>query len=469
MEIFDDDRSIPLKEGLDLADLQDPTKGAVFELDQEEIPKGDECETKNNYFNKHDVYDNILKYDEEVFAAMDDGREPFEVMQNSMEDISGDGGVFKKVLRPGAGPVVPRNSLVRVHYNAYKEGEEEPFDSSRLRTEVDKFHLFRDSRVLGFHVAVSTMKKGEISRFLFKPTYFYGAMGCGQRIPPNCTALFDIELLSFVENNGVEDYYSKTEEERRLMPFEEIAKVAKAERLEGNERYNQNTFGKALSSYKKALRILEDCHLKNEEEEKECIRQQIRVNLNIAQCLLNLNDYPRVIMHCNKVLHHETHDDPEKFFSKANFRKAKAFQQQGRFDEAEKFYFRARRTNPSCKEIGEALKKLEQQKRKYQLDEKEICLRMFRGLRSTDAEEETQSEIKQNEENITEEFVNSVKNAVRRFVNNGDETEMLFPNVQLTPGEVECILEIAVDEGLAVQRRGTGNSVRIALMKKTKR
>lgn len=43
----------------------------------------------------------------------------------------------------------------------------------------------------------------------------------------------------------------------------------------------------------------------------------------------------------------------------------------------------------------------------------------------------------------------------RRFVNNGDETEMLFPNVQLTPGEVECILEIAVDEGLAVQRRGT--------------
>lgn len=72
-----------------------------------------------------------------------------------------------------------------------------------------------------------------------------------------------------------------------------------------------------------ALRILEDCRLKNEEEEKECIRQQIRVNLNIAQCLLNLNDYPRVIMHCNKVLHHETHDDPEKFFSKANFRKAK--------------------------------------------------------------------------------------------------------------------------------------------------
>lgn len=32
------------------------------------------------------------------------------------------------------------------------------------------------------------------------------------------------------------------------------------------------------------------------------------------------------------------------------------------------------------------------------------------------AEEETQSEIKQNEENITEEFVKSVKNAVRSVI-----------------------------------------------------
>lgn len=66
---------------------------------------------------------------------------------------------------------------------------------------------FLDSRVLGFHVAVSTMKKGEISRFLFKPTYFYGAMGCGQRIPPNCTGA---EIMqTFYKFNGFLNYLVK--------------------------------------------------------------------------------------------------------------------------------------------------------------------------------------------------------------------------------------------------------------------
>lgn len=45
-----------------------------------------------------------------------------------------------------------------------------------------------------------TMRKGELARFLFKPTYAYGALGCPPLIPPNATVLFEIELLDFLDS-----------------------------------------------------------------------------------------------------------------------------------------------------------------------------------------------------------------------------------------------------------------------------
>lgn len=33
-----------------------------------------------------------------------------------MEDLTGDGGVLKKILRPGTGPVVPKGATVRCMY-----------------------------------------------------------------------------------------------------------------------------------------------------------------------------------------------------------------------------------------------------------------------------------------------------------------------------------------------------------------
>ena len=49
--------------------------------------------------------------------------------------------------------------------------------------------------VEGIHVAVSTMKKGERSQFIFKPDYYYGHMGCPPRIPPDCTGCYHVAIL----------------------------------------------------------------------------------------------------------------------------------------------------------------------------------------------------------------------------------------------------------------------------------
>ena len=42
-------------------------------------------------------------------------------------------------------------------------------------------------QILGWEIAIPTMKKGEKSRFLIKPEYAYGKMGCPPRIPAQAT------------------------------------------------------------------------------------------------------------------------------------------------------------------------------------------------------------------------------------------------------------------------------------------
>lgn len=45
-----------------------------------------------------------------------------------------------------------------------------------------------------------SMRRGELARFLFKPNYAYGTLGCPPLIPPNTTVLFEIELLDFLDS-----------------------------------------------------------------------------------------------------------------------------------------------------------------------------------------------------------------------------------------------------------------------------
>lgn len=128
-------------------------------------------------------------------------------MAASMEDISGDGGVLKKLLTRGIGDTVPNGAMVRVHYNGYLEYSDEPYDSSRLRNREQQFtigkgdvgHLFffrcpffenqfLGDVIMGWEVGVATMKKGELARFLIGPLYAFGSIGCPPRIPPNATS-----------------------------------------------------------------------------------------------------------------------------------------------------------------------------------------------------------------------------------------------------------------------------------------
>ena len=68
----------------------------------------------------------------------------------------------------------------------------------RLQNKVKKFRLGRGEVIEGLDLAVSTMRKGELARFLIKSEYAYLEMGVTPRIPENCTSKMEITLFELV-------------------------------------------------------------------------------------------------------------------------------------------------------------------------------------------------------------------------------------------------------------------------------
>ena len=71
---------------------------------------------------------------------------PFQTLATKMENLTEDGGVKKRMKKPGGGEAVMDGALVHIHYNGYLEHHDEHFDSTRLRNkktvvQLDKGHL----------------------------------------------------------------------------------------------------------------------------------------------------------------------------------------------------------------------------------------------------------------------------------------------------------------------------------------
>lgn len=107
-------------------------------------------------------------------------------------------GILKEIIKEGQGEDTPvPTDKVFVHYvGTLLDGTK--FDSSRDRNQKFEFEIGKGAVIKAWDIGVATMKRGEICRLICKPEYAYGENGSGDKVPPNATLIFEIELFEFI-------------------------------------------------------------------------------------------------------------------------------------------------------------------------------------------------------------------------------------------------------------------------------
>lgn len=120
---------------------------------------------------------------------------------NGVIDLSGDGGVLKKILQEGIGEDKPSAGCkAALHYTGTLiDGSK--FDSSLDRNEKFEFELGKGVVIKAFDLGVASMRQNEKAILTCAPEYAYGESGSPPNIPPNATLMF--EVCSWLNGNSL--------------------------------------------------------------------------------------------------------------------------------------------------------------------------------------------------------------------------------------------------------------------------
>lgn len=339
--------------------------------------------------------------------------------------------------------MVPQNATVRINYSVYVEHEDTPFDSTVLRDQPYQFRLNEEPKdvILGLDISVSTMKRKELSYFLVKPKYGYGAMGVPPRIPKNAVLLYKVELLDIIDDIAAAKYKNMDVSEREKLTFEQVCKACRSERESGNHMFGLNLFKKAENCYRRASKMLEEFHLQDDVQERSQQELLLKCYLNLAMCALKLNKAPLTITNCNLVLEIDHRN------TKALFRKATAYMMLQEFDKAVKFLKIAKNIEPHNEEILSELTAISKKKAEAHYLEQAMCEKMFLSGGEKDeknAEAKKEITVKVNKE--FEEYLARNLNEIKQSTASGPLT---LP-ANLTSQEHAFAVYVAKEIGLKV-------------------
>ncbi|XP_006155027.1 inactive peptidyl-prolyl cis-trans isomerase FKBP6 isoform X2 [Tupaia chinensis] len=280
-----------------------------------------------------------------------DCRSPYQLLGQRMLDISGDRGVLKHVIREGAGELVPPDASVLVKYSGYLEHMDKPFDSNCFRKTPRLMKLGEDITLWGMELGLLTMRRGELARFLFKPPYAYGTLGCPPLIPPNTTVLFEIELLDFLDSAESDKFCALSAEQQDRFPLQTVLKVAATEREFGNYLFRQNRFYDAKVRYKRALLLL---HRRAAPPEEQHLVEaaKLLILLNLSFTYLKLDRPTMALRYGEQALIVDQKN------AKALFRCGQACLLMTDYQKARDFLVRAQREQPFNHDINNELRKL---------------------------------------------------------------------------------------------------------------
>ena len=209
-------------------------------------------------------------------------------------DITGDGGVVKKLLAEGSGDCPAVGDEVEAHYTGTLAETGAEFDSSRKRGKTFKFTLGQGQVIKGWDVGFATMKRGEKAVLTIRSDYGYGDAGSPPNIPPKATLNFDVELVGF----------GPKEKEKWEMNADE--KMAKAEEIKtkANELFRDKKFAEATAKYEDALDYLDGAALGESDAVKKAKIEEAErtLLLNATLSCTNAREFGKAVQHASKAL-----------------------------------------------------------------------------------------------------------------------------------------------------------------------
>ncbi|KAM9782752.1 LOW QUALITY PROTEIN: inactive peptidyl-prolyl cis-trans isomerase FKBP6 [Neosynchiropus ocellatus] len=323
---------------------------------------------------------------------------PLECLADQMQDVLGDGGIWKRVVRPGEGPLIPQNASVLMRYSAYLGGSSRPFETNTYMKHPNIMKLGRDVTMAGLELGLLSMKKGELSRFLFRPQYAYGEMGCPPLIPRASTIRCHVEVLDFLDSGEVDEFVSlspvstqmnrlvfisdlvifpvPSQDEQNSASLHTLIKVVETIRRFGNRGFSQKLFFKAKDRYKQAATLLANRETQSGAERREIRASQLLLYLNLSLTELRLDRPQKALKYAKNALEIDPHN------AKALFRCGQAYVELGDYEQAQGCLVLAVASKPLDPDINELLKKAALRLKDSQDKERDMCYKMFKDLRA---------------------------------------------------------------------------------------
>ncbi|XP_062375612.1 inactive peptidyl-prolyl cis-trans isomerase FKBP6 [Sardina pilchardus] len=300
---------------------------------------------------------------------------PFERLAAQMQDLLGDGGILKKVIQPGEGPLIPRDASVSVNLSGYLEYCDDPFETTNKLKHPRMMKLGRDVTLWGLEVGLLTMKKGELAHYLFKPKYAYGDMGCPPLIPSSATVFYEVHVIDFLDSAKVDEFFAMSPEEQNDVPLAALLDVVNTQRFFGNRCFRQSRYEDAKDRYKQGVTLLENREVLREEEKRSVEAALVGILLNLSLTYFRLERPTTSLKYGQRVLEMDPNN------TKALYRCGQAYLELEDHEKAADFLTKAQIKMPFNKDINNLLLKLQESYSKCLEKEKEMCSKMFANLK----------------------------------------------------------------------------------------
>jgi len=221
----------------------------------------------------------------------------------------------------------------------------------------------------GLERALEQLVKGQRAYVTVKPEYAYGDAGLEAKVKPGETVEYRVELHSFEEAPST---YSMSAAEKKA--YTEKIKEA------GNIYFKAGQTRRALRRYEVALEPFEYIDsIKDEDEKKTAQELKAACLLNIAACHDKQGNWNQVMSKCNKVMELAVNHN------KARFRRAKAYIQLGRLQEARSDLEKLLEVDPNDKAVVTMMGTVRKLQKDQDARAKQIFGKMFKSAESPTA------------------------------------------------------------------------------------